>query len=255
MGSVQSQRLKQSVCRWCYPNWSLDELASVAEKLGLAGIDLLDPEDFEALQPFGLACTMTNSHPIEQGLAHPQHHAMCLASLEKAIEATAAAGWRNVICFSGNRDGLDDETAWNHCATALGEILPLAKDRGVVLHMELLNSRVDHPDYLCDRSAWGCELVRRIGSDHFRLLFDIYHMQIMEGDLIRTIRNNGAFFGHYHTAGNPGRKDLDGDQELNYRAIAAEIARSGFQGFLAHEFTPKGCPEASLQAAVELCRI
>ncbi|WP_202617480.1 hydroxypyruvate isomerase family protein [Roseimaritima sediminicola] len=248
-------RLNQAVCGWCYEHLPLDTLAAEVAARGMAGIDLLEPAQFETVKQHGLICTMVTSHPLEEGLCDPQYHAMCLEKLTASIEATAAEGWPNVICFTGNARGIDRETGMRNCITALEKILPLAESRGVTLVMELLNSRVDHPDYMCDRSEWGVELVRRVGSKHFRLLFDVYHMQIMEGDIIRTIEQHHEAFGHYHTAGNPGRHELDEHQELRYPAIARAIADTGFAGYLAHEFVAKGDPLAALSDAVRQCTV
>ena len=246
-------RLKQSVCRWCFPKWSVEQLATHASSLGLVGIDLLDPADFPVVKDHGLVCTMVNSHPLTDGLCDPKFHENSLSKLTAAIEATAAEGWRNVICFSGNARGIDPETGMDHCVEALRKIVPVAQSNGVTLIMELLNSKVNHPDYLCDNSKWGVELVKRVGSEHFKLLYDIYHMQIMEGDVIRTIRENHAHIGHYHTAGNPGRNELNDNQELFYPAIARAIADTGFDGYFAHEFIPKGDALAGLTDAVRQC--
>jgi hydroxypyruvate isomerase len=248
-------RLRQSVCRWCYAKIPLDDLCAAASRMGLVGIDLLKPGDFPTLKKFGLACTMTSSHPLADGLCDPRFHGPCLEAIHAAIEATAREGWKNVICFSGNARGIDRETGMKNCLKALREVVPTAEKAGVVLQMELLNSKVNHKDYMCDNSAWGVELVRRVGSGHFKLLYDIYHMQIMEGDVIRTIEANRDHFGHFHTGGNPGRHELDDTQELNYRAIARAIADLGFQGYIAHEFIPVRDPLTSLDEAVTLCRV
>src|SRR5271165_7425060 len=248
-----SGRIKQSVCRWCYGKISLDDLCSAAKRLGLVGIDLLGPSDFPTIKKHGLICTMTGSHPLSDGLADPKYWDASLKAINTAIEATSKEGWRNVICFTGNRRGIDDRTGMNNCLKALKEIVPVAEKANVILNMELLNSKVDHHDYMCDRSSWGVELVKRVGSDNFKLLYDIYHMQIMEGDVIRTIKQDHTVFGHYHTGGNPGRNELDETQELNYRAIARAIADVGFQGYMAHEFIPLREPLTSLAEAVELC--
>src|SRR4051794_35086515 len=250
---ASSGRIHQSVCRWCYGKISLDDLCSAAKRMGLVGIDLLGPADFPTIKKYGLICTMVNSHPLRDGLCDPKYGDASLKAMNAAIEATAREGWRNVICFSGNRRGIDDKTGMDNCVKALKEIVPVAEKANVILNMELLNSKVDHNDYMCDRSPWGVELVKRVGSDHFKLLYDIYHMQIMEGDVIRTIRNDHAYFGHYHTGGNPGRNELDDTQELNYKAIARAIADIGFQGYMAHEFIPIRDPLTSLGEAVELC--
>jgi len=251
--AVNSGRIKQSVCRWCYGKISLEDLSGAAKRLGLVGIDLLGPADFPTIKKHGLICTMTTSHPLTDGLADPKYWDASLKAMNSAIEATSREGWRNVICFSGNRRGIDDRTGMNNCLKALKEIVPVAEKANVILNMELLNSKVNHHDYMCDRSPWGVELVKRVGSDNFKLLYDIYHMQIMEGDVIRTIRQAHTAFGHYHTGGNPGRNELDDTQELNYKAIARAIADIGFQGYMAHEFIPLRDPLTSLGEAVELC--
>jgi len=248
-----SGRIKQSVCRWCYGKISLDDLCVAAKRLGLVGIDLLGPADFPTIKKHGLICTMTGSHPLSDGLADPKYWDASLKAINAAIEAMSKEGWRNVICFTGNRRGIDERTGMNNCVKALKEIVPVAEKAGVILNMELLNSKVDHHDYMCDRSPWGVELVKRVGSDNFKLLYDIYHMQIMEGDVIRTIRRDHAAFGHYHTGGNPGRNELDDTQELNYKAIARALADIGYQGYMAHEFIPLRDPLTSLGEAVELC--
>jgi hydroxypyruvate isomerase len=253
--NAKQGRLNQSVCKWCFPNMSVEELAKEVAALGMAGIDLLDPPDFPVLKKHGLVCTMVQSHPLDKGLCDPQFHEMCLERLNAAIEATAAEGWRNVICFSGNARGIDRETGMKNCVDALSKIVPVAAQKGVTLVMELLNSKVNHPDYMCDNSNWGVELVKRVGSDHFKLLYDIYHMQIMEGDIIRTIRANHQHYGHYHTAGNPGRHELDDSQELFYPAIAKAIADTGFDGYFAHEFIPTRDPMAGLSDAVRQCTV
>ncbi len=255
--SVDSKkgRLNQSVCRWCFGNMSLDELCQAAVKLGLVGIDLLGPDDFPTLKKHNLVCTMVSSHSLTDGLCDEKYHEAALKKINEMIEATSAAGYRNVICFSGNARGIDRKTGLKNCAKALRQIVDVAKSKNVILNMELLNSRVDHADYMCDRSDWGIELVKEVGSDNFKLLFDIYHMQIMEGDLIRTIQKNHQYFGHYHTAGNPGRNELDDNQELLYPPIARAIAETGFDGYFAHEFIPKRDPIAGLTDAVRQCTV
>ncbi|HEX8201499.1 MAG TPA: TIM barrel protein, partial [Isosphaeraceae bacterium] len=237
------------------PKIPLDDLCAAARRLGLVGIDLMSPGDFPTLKEHGLVCTMTSSHPLADGLCDPKYHDAALTALHTAIEATAREGWKNVICFSGNARGIDRRTGMANCVQALKRIVPEAEKAGVTLQMELLNSKVNHADYMCDRSDWGVELVKRVGSDRFKLLYDIYHMQIMEGDVIRTIEANREHFGHYHTGGNPGRHELDETQELNYRAIARAIADTGFGGYLAHEFLPVRDPLTSLGEAVALCAV
>jgi hydroxypyruvate isomerase len=248
-------RLQQSVCRWCYGKIPLDDLCTAAVGMGLVGIDLLTPADFPTLKTHGLVCTMTSSHPLSDGLCDPKFHDASLKAIHAAIEATAKEGWKNVICFSGNSRGIDRETGMKNCVKALREVVPEAEKAGVILQMELLNSKVDHKDYMCDNSVWGVELVKRVGSGHFKLLYDIYHMQIMEGDVIRTIETNREHYGHYHTGGNPGRHEIDDSQELNYRRIARAIADIGFEGYFAHEFIPVREPLVSLREAVTLCTV
>ncbi|OJW24694.1 MAG: hydroxypyruvate isomerase [Planctomycetales bacterium 71-10] len=251
--SAAEGRLKQSVCRWCYGKISLDELCSAGRKMGLVGIDLLTPADFPTLKKHGLVCTMVSSGKLSDGLADPRFHKDSIESAVAAIEATSKEGWKNVICFSGNRRGIDDKVGMDNCVKALKEIVPVAEKANVILNMELLNSKVDHADYMCDNSKWGVELVKRVGSNNFKLLYDIYHMQIMEGDVIRTIEKHHDAFGHYHTGGNPGRHELDDTQELNYKAIARAIADTGDDVFYAHEFIPVRDPLTSLAEAVDLC--
>ncbi|XZE21146.1 hydroxypyruvate isomerase family protein [Pirellulaceae bacterium SH449] len=253
--SLTPGRLNQSVCRWCFGNMSLEELCQAAVKLGLVGIDLLGPDDFETLKKHNLVCTMVSSHSLTDGLCDEKYHESALKKINEMIEVASAVGYRNVICFSGNARGIDRKTGLKNCAKALRQIVDVAKTKNVILNMELLNSRVDHPDYMCDRSDWGVELCKEVGSDHFKLLFDIYHMQIMEGDLIRTIQKNHQYFGHYHTAGNPGRNELDESQELFYPPIARAIADTGFDGYFAHEFIPKRDPIQGLADAIRQCTV
>lgn len=248
-------KLKQAFCRWCFKNFSLEDLSIKAASLGLVGIDLLDPKDFPVVKKHGLVCTMVNSAPLADGMCDPKFHDMCIEKISAAIEATSAEGWRNVICFSGNARGIDRETGMNNCVAALKKLTPLAEKKKVILNMELLNSRVNHADYMCDNTTWGIELVKRVGSDNFKLLYDIYHMQIMEGDIIRSIQNNHQYFGHYHTAGNPGRHELDGNQELNYVPIAKAISEVPFDGYFVHEFIPARDPMIGLEEAVKLCMV
>ncbi|HTW94899.1 MAG TPA: TIM barrel protein [Tepidisphaeraceae bacterium] len=247
---------RQSVCRWCFAEIPLETLARHAAEMGLAGIDLVEPADWPILKRFGLVCTMTPTHAIECGLNDPGNHAGCLEKIAAAIEATSAAGFPNVICFSGNCDpAISHSRGLENCAAALRKIVPLAQKKNVTLCMELLNSKLDHPGYMCDRSGWGAELAQRINSPNFKLLFDIYHMQVQEGDICATIRKHADYIGHYHTAGVPGRHEIDDSQELNYRAIMRTIAESGFGGFVAHEFRPTGEAIESLRRAVKLCEV
>lgn len=250
--------IKQSVCQWCYPDFSLDELCVHAKKMGLVGIDLIGPEGWPTLKKHGLISTMCNGAEISltEGFNDPQHHPVLIERYLKQIDLVADAGYTNLICFSGNRNGMDDATGLENCLRGLKQILPRAEQRGVVLHMELFNSKVDHPDYMCDNTAWGIELCQRLDSPNFKLLYDIYHMQINEGDIIRTINDHHQYFGHYHTAGVPGRHEIDASQELNYPAIMRAILATGYQGYVAQEFIPTyEQPLESLQQAVLICDV
>jgi hydroxypyruvate isomerase len=251
-----AEGFRQSVCKWCFPDMSLEELAVAAKEIGIQSIELLDPDDFPTLQKHGLECAMVNgAGGITEGWNRLENHDRLVAGFEERIPLVAAAGFPNIIAFSGNREGMDDEQGLENCVTGLRRILPAAERHGVTVCMELLNSKVNHPDYMCDRTPWGVELVKRLDSDRFKLLYDIYHMQIMEGDVIRTIRDNQQYFGHYHTAGNPGRNELDENQELFYPAIMRAIKETGFTGFVAQEFIPTRDPVTSLREAYQLCNV
>lgn len=252
---IQNGRLKQGVCQWS-AGLPLDELCRVGAEIGLSGIDLVGAGEWGVLRDHGLICTMVGSHGIGRGFNRIENHEECIAAVRRGIDECAAAGFPNVICFSGNRDGLDDETGLANCAVGLKQIVGYAEDKGVTICMELLNSKRDHHDYMCDRSAWGVRLVDEVGSPRFRLLYDIYHMQIDEGDVIDTIRRYATtHFGHFHTAGVPGRHEIGDSQELYYPAIARAIAESGYEGYISHEFTPTGDKIQALSEAVRICDV
>jgi len=251
--AVRNGKLPQSVCQWCFKAWSIEELAENAQKIGLKGVDLVDPDAFETLKKHNLIGTMTKTHGITKGLNRKENWDECLGKIRKAIEATSAAGFPNVICFSGNRDGMDDETGLKNCTEALKQVVGYAEEKKVTICMELLNSKVNHKDYMCDTTPWGAKLVDAVGSERFKLLYDIYHMQIDEGNVIATIRQYKDRIGHYHTAGVPGRNELDENQELWYPAIMRAIADTGFKGYVAQEFIPKRDPATSLAEAAKLC--
>jgi hydroxypyruvate isomerase len=250
--------INHSVCRWTYNHLSLDELCKLGKELGLKAIDLVGPKDWATLKTHGLDSSMCNGAEINltDGFGDKKFHDTLVKKYTDHIELVANAGYKNLICFSGNRKGMDDETGLKNCVEGLKKIIGLAEKKGVVLHMELLNSRVDHKDYLCDKSAFGIELCKRLGSENFKLLFDIYHMQIDEGDIIRSITDNHQYFGHYHTAGVPGRHELDDNQELNYPAIMYAITETGFKGYVAHEFIPMSQDKTlSLRQAINVCDV
>lgn len=250
--------IRHSVCSWCYPDLSLDELCLLVKDIGLVGIDLIGPEGWPTLKKYGLISTMCNGAELSltEGFNHTEYHPQLIENYTRQIELVAAAGYTNLICFSGNRNGMDDETGLQNCVAGLKQILPLAEEKGVVIQMELFNSKVDHPDYMCDNTAWGIELCKRLDSPNFKLLYDIYHMQIEEGDIIRTIRENHRYFGHYHTAGVPGRHEIEENQELFYPAIMKAIVETGYEGYVAQEFIPtREDPTESLRKAIALCDV
>jgi len=255
------RNIKQSVCHW--PNadmLSVKQLAFEAKRIGLVGVDLVGPENWKYLKEHGLISTMCNGAEISltEGFNDKKYHNTLVDRYLNHIDLVASAGYTNLICFSGNRRKIDDETGLKNCVQGLKKILSKAEKKGVVIHMELLNSKVDHKDYMCDRTLWGVELCKLVGSENFKLLYDIYHMQIMEGDMIRTIRDYGQYIGHYHTAGNPGRNELDNNQEIFYPAVIGAIIETGFQGFLAQEFIPKDRTNSgmdSLEKAVAICDV
>lgn len=247
-------RVNQSVSQWCYGKWSLDELCQVSKKLGLKAIDLLGPNDFATVKKYGLVVSMVNSHPLTDGLADKKFHEACLAKLRETIDATSAAGFPNVISFSGNRRGIPDDVGIENSVEALKKIVGYAEQKKVTICLEYLNS-VGHKDYMFDHVAWGVEVCKRVGSDRVKILYDIYHAQIMEGNIIDTIRKNKDYMGHYHTGGNPGRNEIDDTQELYYPAIMRAIVETGFKGYVAHEFVPKGDPLAALTYAARICDV
>ena len=260
--------IRHSVCKWCYRGVSLDKLAAKAASLGMESVELLNPPEFATVQKHGLICAMvsfpvgtlkdrkTRVGGIGKAFNRLEHHDTLVEVYEQRIKETAKAGFRNLICFSGNRAGMDDETGLKNCAIGLKRILPIAERHNVTIAMELLNSRVNHKDYMCDRTAWGVELCKAIDSERFGLLYDIYHMQIMEGDVIRTIRDNHRYIYHYHTGGNPGRNEIDETQELYYPAIMRAILETGYKGHVGQEFIPKREDKlASLEQGVRICDV
>ncbi len=248
--------VNHSVCKWCYPSLTVEELAASAQKMGMSSVELLDPEDWDTVKKYGLTCAMPNGPGgIVDGWNTVANHEWLVPQFVERIQEVHDAGFDKVICFSGNRNGMSDDEGLANCVLGLKQIMSQAERSNVVVCMELLNSRVDHADYQCDTSAWGRQLVDQVGSDNFKLLYDIYHMQIMEGDVIRTITDHSDYFAHFHTGGNPGRNEIDETQELNYRAIAQAIVDTGYTGHIAQEFIPKHDPLTSLQEAVELCDV
>ncbi|GAB3929961.1 hydroxypyruvate isomerase family protein [Larkinella terrae] len=250
-------RINHSACKWCYSKIPLEDFAKAAKEIGLTGIDLLGPAEWPVVQKYGLTCSMAQGagKGINDGFNDPRLHDELVASYEAIFPKLKEAGLKNVICFSGNRHGMDDQKGLENCAVGLKRLMSSAEKHGVVMVMELLNSKVNHKDYMCDKSAWGVELCKRVGSENFKLLYDIYHMQIMEGDIIRTIQQDHQYFAHYHTGGNPGRNEIDNSQELYYPAIMQAIVDTGFKGFVAQEFIPKRDPLTSLRESIAICDV
>jgi hydroxypyruvate isomerase len=261
-GDMKNKILKgninQSVCRWIYGDIPLDDFCVAIKNIGLSAIDLLEPQDWATVKSHGIYCSMCSGAEISltQGWNHTEYHPKLIQRYTDHIGLMAKAGYKNLICFSGNREGLDDETGMKNCITGLKKILGLAEKNGVIVYMELLNSRIDHKDQMCDCSGWGLEMCKQIDSPNFKLLYDIYHMQIDEGDIIRTITNNHQYFGHYHTGGVPGRHEINDTQELNYPAIMRAIVATGYNGYVAQEYIPT-IPDKikSLEEGVRICDV
>ena len=254
--AVTKGRIKHSVCQWCYRDMSVDALAEEAAKMGLRSVELLGEQDWPVVKKHGLVCAVGNGIcSITDGLNVKANHAEIEKNFRRLLPLAKEHGVPNLICFSGNRREMADEEAWENCALLLNKVKAQAEDTGVTILMELLNSKVNHPDYHCDTTPWGVELMKRVESSRVKLLYDIYHMQIMEGDVIRTIRDNFQYIGHFHTGGNPGRNEIDETQELNYKAICEAIVDLGFDGYLAQEFIPVRDPMTSLRQAATICDV
>ena len=250
-------RIRQSVCQWCYSKMPLEELAKNASNMGLQGIDLLKPEEYEIPRRYGLICSMgyAGGGDIGKALNRVENHAAIEQAFRTNIPLAAKASIPNVITFSGNRAGLSDEEGARNTIAGLNRVKKIGEDHGVTICLELLNSKRDHHDYMCDHTAWGVKVVEEVSSPNVKLLYDIYHMQIMEGDLIATIRQNIQWIAHFHTGGVPGRHELNGSQEVQWDGVMRAIVESGFRGYVAHEFIPTGDPMASLKDAVDLCDV
>ena len=250
--------INHSVCRWCYGKISLEDLCNASKAMGIQSIDLMEVQDFPTLKKHGLICAMVSGVPggIGSGLNRVENHDKIVEFFEKTAPIVAEYGYPNIICFSGNRKGMSDEQGLENCAIGLKRVAPIAEKHKVTVVMELLNSKRDHHDYMCDHTAWGVELCKRVGSERFKLLYDIYHMQIMEGDMVGTIRENHQYIAHYHTGGVPGRNEIDETQEINYPAVMKAIVATGYKGFVAQEFIPRR-PDAlaSLRQGIQICDV
>ncbi len=258
MPSDLKNNINHSVCQWCYNDIPLDKLCEAAREIGIKSIDLLKPEEWSTAQKYGLTCAMAYAagYGLNKGFSHVDLHEQLLKDYATNIPKAAEAGLKNVICFSGNANGLSYEQGLENCAKGLEPVLKIAGRHNITVCMELLNSKVDHKDYQCDHTEWGVKLCEKLGSPNFKLLYDIYHMQIMEGDVIATIKKHHSWIAHYHTGGVPGRNEIDETQELYYPAIMRAIVATGFRGFVAQEFVPKRPDKlASLKQGVGICDV
>ncbi len=262
---IKKYRLKNninhSVCRWTYGFLPLEELCKTVKDIGFSAIDLIGPGEWDILKQHGIYSSMCNGAEISlvKGWNNKDYHSTLIKNYSGHIELVAKAGYKNLICFSGNRNGMDDETGLKNMTAGIKEVIGLAEKNNVVIQIEVFNSKVDHKDYMADNTKWAIELCKRIGSENFKILYDIYHMQISEGDIIRTILDNQMYFGHYHTAGVPGRNEIDESQELYYPAIMKVIKDTGYRGFVSQEFIPTAKDTkdkiAALKKAVMICDI
>ncbi len=267
-GANLKGRIHHSVSAWCYSSlfkpdkkkpapMTFEDFCVECRKIGAESVELLGPDQWPAVKKAGLTCAMCNGpDSIGYGWNRVEHHDDLLAKFEKAIPGVAAAGFPHIITFSGNRKGMGDEEGLENCAKGLKRLVPIAEKHKVTVVLELLNSKIDHKDYMADHSAWGFELCKRIGSEWVKLLYDIYHMQIMEGDVIRTITENSQYIAHYHTGGVPGRHEIDDPQELNYTAVMKAILATGYKGFIGQEFVPKSKDALeSLRRCIGICDV
>jgi len=252
---IRNGRINHSVCRWCYRKLSLEQLCAAAAKMGLKSVELVEPGELATVKKYGLVCAMVNSHSLKRGLNNKEYHVECLDKIRNSIDAAADYGFPNVITFSGKRDGIPDDVGLDNAVTAVKQIIGYAEKKRVTICIEILNSKVNHKGYMFDHMNWGIELCKKVGSENLKILYDIYHAQIMEGDVIRTIRDYAKYIGHYHTAGNPGRHEIDETQELYYPAIMRAIVETGFKDYVAQEFIPTRDPLKSLAQAVQICDV
>lgn len=255
---VLKGNINHSVCRWCYGSIPFEDFCRDAKAMGIKSIELTGPDEWVIQKKYGLTCAMPwgGDTGIDKGLNDLANHPELIKKIEAHIPKVAAAGFDKLICFSGNRNGMSDEQGLENCAVGLKKLMPIAEKYKITLVMELLNSKVDHKDYMCDHTEWGVALCNKVGSEYFKLLYDIYHMQIMEGDIIATIKKHNKYFAHYHTGGVPGRNEIDQRQELNYPAIMKAILETGYKGFVAQEFIPKDPkPMDSLKNSIKICDV
>jgi hydroxypyruvate isomerase len=258
---ARNKRIKQSLVQWCYEKaWKIDEMCRVAKQLGCLSVELVDPKDWPVLKNLGLVCAIARSHWFDKGMNNPKYHEMCLAKMRDAIDASAANGCPSVITFTGFREDIPDDVGIKNCITGYKKIIGYAEEKKVNLCLEMLNSRVaeemkGHPGYQGDHTDYCMEIVKGVGSPRMKLLFDIYHVQIMDGDIIKRIRQFADYIGHIHTAGVPGRAELDDRQEINYRPIMKALVEVGYKGYVGQEFIPTRDPLMGLTEAVALCDV
>jgi hydroxypyruvate isomerase len=257
---IKNKRINQSVVAWCFKPMPIEELAMNAAKMGMKSVELAPPESWNVLKKYGLICAISSSHGFLKGFAHEEEHAECTEKLRSVIDATSAAGFPNVITFSGMRRGLPEDVGLKNMVKGMRNIVGYAEKKKVTICLEMLNSRVDqemrgHPDYMCDKLEWAVEVCKQVNSERMKILFDIYHVQIMQGDIIRYIRKYYPYIGHYHTAGNPGRNEIDDTQEINYAPIMKVILETGYKGYVGQEFIPIRDKVASLNQAVKICDV
>jgi hydroxypyruvate isomerase len=258
--TAKNGRIQQSVIHWCFKPMPVEELAGHAARMGMKSVELVTPEYWPKLKQLGLICAITPSHGFAKGFAHKEEHAECLATLRKSIDASSEAEFPNVITFSGFRRGISDEEGMKNMVEGLKQIVGHAEKKKVTLCLEMLNSRVNiemkgHPDYFCDKIEKAVDVCKRVGSERMKVLFDIYHVQIMEGDIIARIKQFHPYIGHYHTAGVPGRNELDDTQEINYVPIMKAIVETGYKGYVGQEFIPTRDKALALNEAVKLCDV
>jgi len=250
--------IKQSICFGCFCRGGItpEQVIEEAAKVGYSSVEMLNQKHWDLVRQHGMQVAIVGGHgTLTDGLNKRENHDRIEDQLLSNIDLAAKNDIPSLICFSGNREGLSDEEGIEICAEGVSRVTKVAEEKGITLCMELLNSKVNHPDYQCDHTAWGVELCKRVNSPNFKLLYDIYHMQIMEGDLIRTITENIKYIGHFHTAGNPGRRDMDEDQEIYYPAVMRAIAETDYDGYVSHEFGPKGDPLVAMRTAFEICNV
>jgi hydroxypyruvate isomerase len=258
---ARNKRINQSIVQWCFQKyWNIDQMCQVAKQLGCVSVELVDPKDWPTLKKHGLVCAIAGSHWFDKGMNNPAHHDMCLEKMRKAIDACAAFGCPNVITFTGFRENIPDDVGLRNCVIGYKQIIHHAEKNKVNLCLEILNSRVaeemkGHPGYQGDHTDYCMEIIKKVGSPRMKLLFDIYHVQIMDGDIIKRIRQYADYIGHIHTAGNPGRVELDDRQEINYPPIMKALVQVGYKGYVGQEFIPTRDPAQGLKEAVALCDV